>query len=743
MKKLFFFVIILFSFHLLFAQNQIKGKITDERDSPLSGTNIFIPEINKGTIANQNGEYSINNLPSGKLKIQFSFIGYENNIETVLLNGVPLKINVKLKQTSIEADEVVVSGGYNSTQHQSAVKIDVLKLNSSLNIVTPNFTEILTAIPGVDMISKGNGVSKPVIRGLSKDNVLVLNNGVRFENYQYSDHHPLGIDEFGIDDVEIIKGPASLLYGSDAIGGVINFIKEKPAPVDKVIGDYNMQMFSNSHGLTNNLGIRGSSNNFFGGIRLGHKTAADYLQGGGDFVSNSRFNVMSLKAFGGFTSQAGIYKIFYDYNQQKLGLTEDEAIVAIPSVGRKNEIWYQQFNNHMLSSQNKIFLNKYKIEANVAFQSTDLIHYAGIDTTEIAMSLSTLTYETKLYLPSSEKSEYIIGFQGLNQINKNFNYAEIILLPDAHTDNYSIFGLLQYSFFKKLNLQTGVRYDYKMISTQAVGLPLNFNYREPLKKNYGSFSGSIGATYNQSDKLLFRANFALAYRTPNIAELTSNGKHELRYELGNKYLLPQNARETDVSGHYHHENFTFDIAGFYNIIDNYMFLSTTNDSTPQGDKIFRYMQSNVVLFGGETGLHLHLKQINWLHFETTFSHVIGAQQNGDHLPFIPAEKLHSELKLEKEKLFFFQDAFLKLNSLTAFDQNKPASAEEPTIGYTLFNLGIGANIKAANQIISIGISVNNIFDKKYIDHLSTLKEVNFFNPGRNLAFSLKIPFGLK
>ena len=204
-------------------------------------------------------------------------------------------MNINLNSTTIEAGEVVISGGYNSTQHDNAVKIDVLNLNPLTIKNTPNFSEVLTRVPGVDMISKGSGVSKPVIRGLSMNDILVLNNGVRFENYQYSSHHPLGIDEFGIEDVEIIKGPASLLYGSDAIGGVINFIKEKPAPVNTISGDYNMQLFSNTLGMTNNFGIKGASKKFFGGIRIGQKTNADFLQGGGDFVPNSRFNELSFK----------------------------------------------------------------------------------------------------------------------------------------------------------------------------------------------------------------------------------------------------------------------------------------------------------------------------------------------------------------------------------------------------------------------------------------------------------------
>jgi len=238
---LIFFFICVFS-PIIYAQNQIKGKITDQNNLPMIGATVFLLELNKGTVTNQNGEYILTDLPNGKVKIEFSFLGFSNDIKTIFLNDSQIELNISLIETPIETEEIVISGGYNSTEHDNAVKIDILKLNQPINLSTPNFMEILTKVPGVDMISKGSGVSKPVIRGLGMDNILTLNNGVRNENYQYSDHHPLGINEFGIEDVEIIKGPASLLYGSDAIGGVINFIKEKPAPTGKLSGDYNCQL---------------------------------------------------------------------------------------------------------------------------------------------------------------------------------------------------------------------------------------------------------------------------------------------------------------------------------------------------------------------------------------------------------------------------------------------------------------------------------------------------------------------
>lgn len=721
-------------------QNTISGKISDPAQQPLSGATIYLPEINKGTVSDKNGFYELMDLPAGRVKIQFSYMGFANKISSVLLTGKSVELNIFLEPTILRTEEIVITGGYSATQHENAVKIEALKLNSPELKATPNFTEMLTRIPGVDMISKGSGVSKPVIRGLSMNDILVLNNGVRFENYQYSSHHPLGIDEFGIEDVEVIKGPASLLYGSDAIGGVINFIKEKPAPVGSITGDYNMQLFSNTQGMTNNLGVKAASRHFFGGVRFGQKTNADFLQGGGDYVPNSRFNEYSLKVNGGYTGKTGTYKLFYDYSNQKPGLVEDEAIDEIAQRGRQTEIFYQQLNTHLISSQNMLYLGKFKLDINSAWQNTELIHFGEVDLVEIQMKLSTLTYEAKIHLPSVDGSEYIAGFQGMNQVNKNINDRETQLLPDAITNNYSLFGMLQKTIKEKLKLQTGIRYDYKTLDSKAIGWPESPDYRKALDKSFGSFSGSFGGTYNHSEKLLFRANIAAAYRTPNLAELTSNGQHETRYELGDDGLVPENSSEIDLSMHFHLDNFTFDLAGFYNLINHYIFIAPTGDTTSSGLGIFKYQQSNSSLVGGEAGMHFHPESYHWLHFEATFSSVTGKQKNGDHLPFIPANKLNFEVRAEKEHLYFLSKTFVSINVNTAFAQNLPASDETKTPGYTLVDLSVGGNLKMGRQYLFLGLSATNLFDKKYIDHLSTLKEVGFYNPGRNISLTLRLPF---
>lgn len=743
MKKIVLIFFVMFLLIRVNAQNQIKGIVTDINHEPLIGASVYIPELNKGTMTNQEGEYLITKIPNRKIKIQFSFIGYNTEIRTIEISQNESVLNTSLTLAIIQSQEVVITGGYITSQHENAVKIEVLKSKDIALSGTPNFMESLTLVPGVDMIAKGQGISKPVIRGLSMNDVLVMNNGVRIENYQYSENHPLGIDDNDVERVEIIKGPASLLYGSDAIGGVINFIKEKPAPTGKITGDYRMQLHSNTIGMNNSIGLKGASKNLFGGFRFGNKAHADYLQGGGDFVPNSRFNEMAFNTNAGYTGKVGTFKLFYDYYKQDLGMTVTDVKTLITEKGRKNEIWFQDLEHQLLSSQNSLYLGKFKWDINVAYQNALRKLQTTLEVPFVEMNLNTLTYESKLSLPSSDKSEYIIGIQGMSQKNRNLNNRASQFLPDANINNIGFLGLGKYTFFEKLKIQGGLRFDIYRTETFALGTEGTSGYHPPLKKDYSNLNGSLGATYQPVEKIMFRANFAKGYRVPNLSELTSLGMHGNRYEIGNENLSPENSFEADISMHYHGEFLSFDLAGFHNKINDYIFISPTVDITSSGANIYRFSQTNATLNGGEAGIHFHPKSLPWLHVKGTYSSVVGKQGNGNYLPFIPANKVRYEVRAEGKKTGFLIKPNIKISALTAFSQNDPSPYETVTDGYTLVNVSVYSEILVLNKALMFVLSVNNLFDKQYFDHLSTLKPFNYYNQGRNFSLSLKVPFGEK
>jgi iron complex outermembrane receptor protein len=212
-------------------------------------------------------------------------------------------------------------------------------------------------------------------------------------------------------------------------------------------------------------------------------------------------------------------------------------------------------------------------------------------------------------------------------------------------------------------------------------------------------------------------------------------------EQGNSDLKSQRNYEADISVHYHSKYVMVDISGFYNHVNDYIFIAPTNDTIASGDKIYRYSQSNAELYGTE--LSIDVLPINWLNLKTSYAYLVGKREKGSYLPFIPQNKLRFEIKFQKQKLAFLKNNFFKVGGLFAAKQNNPAMFETETDSYFLLNAGIGTNIKWANQMVALSVQANNLLNKTYIDHLSTLKGMGYYNIGRNISINLKIPFGIK
>ena len=721
------------------AQNFLSGLITDTLYHPIVGAIVYIKDLNKGTVSDVDGRYQLADLPKGSLKVDYSYMGFIHQLRTVTMCGEPQQLDVQLKVSQISINEVIVSSCCEDSRRQQVLNIEVLPLNTLTLQNSPNFMEVLRQIPGMDMISKGNGIAKPVVRGLSMNDMITLYNGTRYENYQYSDHHPLGIDEYGIDHVEVIKGPASLLYGSDAIGGVLNFMSEKPASIGTIIGDYNVGLFSNSLGETQNFGLKGAFKHFFGGMRIGQYSHADYLQGGGAYAPNTRFNGWSAKANLGATGKVGVFSLKYEYSSQKIGLAEEEAMAQIIRRARKNEIYFQQFNTHLLSSQNKLFFGKCKLDLNATYQNTELTHVGEKNEYELQMRLGTLSYEAKLHITSIRKSDYYIGFQGFDQKNRNINQRETILLPNALVHNYALFGILEHVFRERWFISAGIRYDYRLMHSVVVNTPNVAPFRPAISKHYGRLNGSVGATYSYR-KWTVRANAATAFRCPNLAELTSNGRHEMRFEVGDATLKPEQSCEFDVGSVYEDRYITVDAALFCNLIHDYIFLDPTDDTTAEGIRVYRYQQSNAILYGGESRITVHPYKVRWLRFETTYAMVIGKQQREKYLPYIPANKLNFSLRLTKDTLSILNNSYLSIIVGVAFRQSRVAPNEEVTPAYSLVNLQAGTTFRFGKQSVQLDIGVNNLLDIQYRDHLSTLREVGLYDSGRTFTVNIKIPF---
>lgn len=752
MKNIYITMLMAFLVQCTFAQNTLKGNITNQEDqTSLEQVSIYFPQLEKGTVTNADGFFEINNLPSGKFKIVISYIGFQTYSQTVELLEPTTLLSMELMPSAIEMEEVIVSTPFHKLQRENVMKVERTSIKELKSAGALNLSEGITNIPGVESVSTGVGIGKPVIRGLSSNRVLTYTQGIRLENQQFGDEHGLGISDAGIESVEVIKGPASLLYGSDALGGVLYLNPEKFANSNDVEGDLNLNYFTNTEGFNGNGGFKASSEKFKFLVRLGGSSHIDYKTGNNERVTNSRFNEKDLKT--GFAYQLTNFKteLRYNYNNSELGIPEE---IGEQSTNRSALEPFQDITSHILSSKSNIYFNNSSLQAIIGFTRNDRKEFEEhehglegiveeeenkeVEAPALDMKLETLSYNIQYNLAKIGAVETIIGLQGMNQNNSNF--GEEVLIPDATTNDI---GLLATSHIhlNESDVQLGIRYDKRTIDSDENGLVGDQNYIEAVDRNFNSFNIAAGYKVAISENFITRLNIASGFRAPNLAELTSNGAHEgtNRYEIGNANLNNERNVQTDLSLEFKNEHFEFYVNGFYNTISDYIYLEPSGTSI-DGNAVYLYQQQDANLFGGEAGLHYHPHPLDWLHMESNFSTVTGQLKNDGNLPLIPANNWSNTLRFEFSKInkdFNNGYGFLTLKSY--FAQNKVSDFETPTDGYSLLNIGFGATVTISNQPIDFKLSANNVLDKEYISHLSRLKSDGKSNIGRNINFGISVP----
>lgn len=714
------------------AQNKISGTVSDKNNKPLANVIVSVPEIHKETITNDTGNYSLGNLPTGNFKIVFSLVGFERQTVSVTISNQEITQNITLTESITHMDEVIVSTAFNKLQSQNVMKVEHQNVKALQQKGAATLVEGLATIPGVSQVSTGTSIGKPVIRGLSGNRVLVYTQGVRLENQQFGEEHGLGLNDAGVESVEVIKGPASLLYGSDALGGVLYFNPEKFANAGDFKADFGQRVFSNTLGSNTTLGLKTSGEHWKFSARGSYNTHADYQIADGDRVTNTRFNETDIKAGVGYSNSNFSSVLRYNFNKLNLGIPEE----GIAEQSTSRDILYprQGVDNHILSLHNTLYFKNSKLDADLGYIFNDRSEFEDSNVAVLHMELSTFNYDIKYYLPKLGKIETIVGVQGMNQTNSNF--GEELLIPNAVTNDFGVFGTANYEWGKNV-IQAGLRFDNRNVTTENHGIVGEEGYFEAIDKSFDSFNASLGYKTDLAKDFTLRLNVASGFRAPNLAELTSNGVHEgsNRYEIGNANLKNEQNVQTDLNLEYKSSHFELFANGFYNHINDYIFISP-NGNVIDGNNVYDYVQANARLYGGEAGIHFHPHPLDWLHLYSSFETVIGEQDNGDNLPLIPANKWNNTFRGEFEVKNWWKEGFATVNIESVFDQNNTGEFETKTNDYTLVNLSLGGKIVFNKTVFNLNLNANNVFDKTYVSHLSRLKADGIPNMGRNIVLGI-------
>ncbi len=754
------------------AQIRVTGVVQDEITlQKIKNARIYLPELKKQVQTDTTGSFFLQAIQEGNYLIEISAPSYTNLVQRVrVISDTTFVFFINLSVTEME--EVVVTAVSRSTElRKSPIIIKPVDMNSLNQSSATNLVDALKNVPGVSQITTGAGISKPVIRGLGYNRVISLYNGIRQEGQQWGDEHGLEMDEYAVDRVEIVKGPGSLMYGSDGIAGVLNFISAK-APVDgETKTQFSSNFQSNNQLIANSLSNAGSKNGFQWEGRLTSKLASNYQNKLDGVVKNSGFQELDGNAFLGLHKSWGYTHLTVSSYTNTINMVEGDrdslGQFLSRTVGYHIGFPHQEVKHFRVMSNSFFPLKKGSIHVDLGYQNNKRKEFGDADhpsDVELFFDLNTINYNVRYNIKEKKGWETSLGISGMNQTNTNRGLEAMI--PNYISNDIGGFVFSQKSITSKLTLAGGMRYDKRFLVSDKM-IVESVEKFSTLSTSFQNYSGSIGSTYQISKKSTLKLNISRGYRAPNIAELTSNGKHEgsLRYEYGNRSLQPEISHQIDLAYFIHKEHFTFELTPFVNFISNYIYAKKLlnhlgGDSIPDANdptQAYQFTQGNATLLGGEFYMDFHPHPLDWLHIANSFSYV-SAVQSGQvdslkYLPNIPAPKYRGELRAQfKNVRKSFTSMYAKVAVDCYFTQNQYFQAyrtETRTSGYSLLSAGIGGVIKTKTNptFLSVYVSAENLTDVAYQSHLSRLKyapvnsvtgRVGVYNMGRN--FSVKLVF---
>ncbi|HZJ60958.1 MAG TPA: TonB-dependent receptor, partial [Chitinophagaceae bacterium] len=620
--------------------------------------------------------------------------------------------------------EVVVSGIRTSLVKETSFNIQSLSIGKIRQSGALNISDALSKLPGISQLTTGPAISKPVVRGLYGNRVLAVLSGLKFDNQQWQDEHGLGLNDIGIDRIEVIKGPASLLYGSEAIGGILNIIEEVSNRPGEKNGEVNVGLFSNTYGLSVDGGIRSGSEKKNWSVRAGLNSNADYSDGDNNRIQNSRFTGYYLKGSYGFIKNKWTSVNHFMSSLDNFGFITGDNSNSFLYDGR----WSRSMKGphhtvfvNVLSSQNKINLKKSSLDVNLGFQSNLRLEDEGDNHISLNMLLSTFLWHIMWNKQLNSTTELVLSNN--SQFENNTNYGSRIIIPDANMIESGFSGFIK-SKTGELVLETGIGISLRNIHTfETPGVNTPDKSIAPFNKTLPSVNGSVGLAWNPNNSWNLKTNIGTGFRSGNLAELSSDGLHEgtLRYEIGDPNLKIEQNINSEVSINYSSRYFQISVAAYLNHFLNYIYLAPTGTQY-LGFDVFRYKQFDVNLYGSESMLAVNFPFYERLRFETNFSVVTGRLSDGTYLPFIPPAKWTQQLQFRFENGKRLSNVSFFVISEEHFVQDHPAEFETPTDAYWLLNAGIHGNWQTKSRTLVFSVTGNNLFNRNYYDHLSRFKE---------------------
>lgn len=760
---------------------EIYGTVTNQQGEPLPGATIFLHELNTGVTTNEAGHFRIQKLQPGRYHLHVTFIGYAPAGADVLLSRQNRQIDFSLKPSTLELSEVFVEANpFRTGPLEQSLSIETISRDFLEKYSTGTFAGTLEKLPGITAIKTGVGIAKPVVRGLSFNRVIVNDRGIKQEGQQWGADHGLEIDQFEPERVEIIKGPGSLLYGSDGMGGIINI---RPAPLlqngemkGSVLGIYKQ----NNHLLGTSVMAEGNRNDFVFRLRGSLQDFGDYRIPAESFtyngfalpvyeqrLKNTAGQELNLTAMAGLKKEWGFATLTFSSFNQEAGLFP--GAMGIPRTYqlrhdgdyRNTDLPRQETQHNKVILNTSINLgNNDWVEADLGYQqnwrqerSLPHAHGRGPEpegTKALGLRLHTWSGNVKYHTQHFTGLNAIYGVQAQWQRNERSGFE--FLLPDFTSASLGAYSYYEWSLRPDFTLSGGLRFDYgrRQIDEyeEAVWQDTEtiIGYRKRtfnIDRDFQNLSGALGLSWYTSEKFNAKLNLGSSFRIPTAPELSANGVHHgtFRHEMGDSLLVTERGYQLDLGFSWKSEDWLLSLSPFFNYFNDFIYLSPTTQfsNLPEGGQLFRYRQNNAVFTGGELSADVHL--LRHLHLAAGAEYVWNYNLDTRlPLPLTPPFSAFVEVEYSWQNLWkALEELSVGARAAQFAAQNRIDRGEFVTPGYFLADLQVQANWKFGQQPLTLRLAVQNLTGTRYMNHLSRYRLLNLPEQGRNFTASVQIP----
>lgn len=737
----------------------LSGAVTHDGDGELlSGVTLFFPDLNTGTVTDENGLYEISGLPLAIVTVQVSYIGHQTIVKDVDLRQTA-HLDFVMKESNAMINEVVVTAFTGTSQMKnSPTPVNVVSHRDLHSVASTNIIDALSQQPGVSQLTTGGAISKPVIRGLGYNRVAVVSDGIRQEGQQWGDEHGIEVDADRVQTAETLKGPASLMYGSDAMAGVLVLNNIPAIAKGRIEANLSTQYQTNNGLWDYSIDLAGNKQLLWD-LRWSERMAHAYKNRYDGFIVGSQFHQRALSGLLGLSRKWGNSTLSLNYFHLTPGIVEGErdavtGDLEVPYEGYDPKTYhkalpFQQIHHYKAVLDNSIFVGEGRLKLILGYQHNQRQEFEEApDEAELDFRLHTVNYDVR-YILGAGGWKIATGANGMWQ--QSLNKGEEVLIPEYKLFDIGVFATTSREV-ERWTLSGGLRFDNRHIHSMAFE-----DIFTDFSRNFSGVTGSVGAVYHATDRLNVRLNASRGFRTPNMSELASNGVHEgsIRYELGDQDLKSEFSWQFDLGADYSSAVISAQAALFLNRINNYIYIKRLADVETEGYHTYRYTSGNARLWGAEFTVDIH--PVEPLHFENALGFVDARLLNQPlerrYLPCTPPLHWKSELRYD-----LIRDGHTLTNTFVALNLNCYAKqnhylmegdSETETPGYTLLGASVGTQIKYKGRVVAnMSVIADNLLDKAYQSHLSRLKyadenpvtgRTGIFNMGRNVIFKLDIP----